>query len=207
MQVDDPSRGISYAHDGPLDMRMDPTLGRTGADLLASMSEAELSGALRDLADEPDHARIAQWIVAQRQAAPIRTTGQLVRLVLGAKSLTPTSWQRQADYRDPHPAARTFQALRILVNDELGQLQRLLEQAPRLLGPGGRIGIIGFQPGEDALVKRWFDRHRRAGVYSAVADRPIQPGPSERRANPRSASALFRWARRAGGAARREDGA
>ena len=199
MQVDDPTRGISYAHEGPLDMRMDQRLERTGADLLESLSRQQLSEALWKLGNEPDHAKIAQWIVAQRQAAPIRTTSQLVRLVLGAKGLTQGAWRRQAAYDDPHPAARTFQALRILVNDELGHLQRLLEQAPRLLRPGGRVGIISFQPGEDGLVKRWFARHHREGLYVSVVDRPIQPRPSERRANPRSASALFRWARRSDG--------
>ena len=196
MQVDDPQRGISYAHEGPLDMRMDPKLTRTGADLLASLSEADLSAALRELSHEGDHQRIAQFVVAQRQADPIRTTGQLVRLVLSAKNLTKHSWQRQASYFDPHPAARTFQALRILVNDELGHLQRLLEQAPRLLKPGGRIGIISFQPGEDSLVKRWFARHQASGLYAAISGRPTQPTPREQRANPRSASALFRWAKR-----------
>ncbi|HUS46483.1 MAG TPA: 16S rRNA (cytosine(1402)-N(4))-methyltransferase RsmH [Phycisphaerae bacterium] len=197
MQIDDPSRGIHYAHDGPLDMRMDDRLPQTGADLLAALPKAELSAALRELADEPDHDRIAEWIVRQRGVAAITRTGELTRLVFHAKGTTPKAWAKRADYDTPYPAARTFQALRIMVNDELGNLTRLLELAPGCLRPGGRIGIISFHSGEDRLVKRAFRDGRRDGVYSAVSPTVIRPRPGEMRANPRSSSASFRWAVRA----------
>ncbi len=198
MQIDDPSRGISYKHEGPLDMRMDDRLARTGADLLATMKEEDLSRALWELSDEPDHARIAAFIVQQRQAVPITTTGQLLRLVFHAKGTTEKAWRKAAAFEDLHPAARTFQALRILVNDELGSLRELLRVAPQCLRPGGRIGILSFHSGEDRLVKNAFREGYRAGVWSATSPRPIRPSPAEVRDNPRSASAKFRWAVRAG---------
>ena len=198
MQVDEPSRGISYRSDGPLDMRMDDRLAKTGADVLAALSRDELSAALRDLSDEPDHERIAEWIVNQRRAGPIERVDQLVRLVLNAKGIVPRRDRRPRwdEYGPQHPAARTFQALRILVNDELGNLERLLAAAPSCLRPGGRVGIISFHSGEDRLVKQAFREGLRSGVYSAVAAKPVTPGPREIRTNPRSASAKFRWAKR-----------
>jgi len=200
MQIDDPGRGIGFAHDGPLDMRMDDRLETTAADLLVRLTEQELSRAFRELADEPDHAAIARLIVGQRRARPIRTTQELVRLVLNAKGLTPRTWQRRqkrAPFGSGHPAARTFQALRILVNDELGSLQRLLDAAPGCLHAGGRIGILSFQPGEDRLVKQAFREGRAAGVYGEIAPQVLRPRTGEIVRNPRSASARFRWARKA----------
>jgi 16S rRNA (cytosine1402-N4)-methyltransferase len=197
MQVDDPARGISYKAAGPLDMRMDDRLARTGADLLATMSKHDLSRALLELSDEPDHAKIAQWIVNQRQVQPITQAEELVRLVMAAKGTTPKAWKKSADYHDLHPAARTFQALRILVNDELGALRELLRVAPDCLRPGGRIGIISFHSGEDRLVKAAFRDGLLAGVYAAISEHVIRPSQQEVRDNPRSSSAKFRWARKA----------
>lgn len=194
MQVDDPARGISYKHEGPLDMRMDSRLPRTGADLLATLSFQDLSAALWELSDEPDHGRIAEFIVNQRQAVPITTTGQLTRLVFAAKGTTEKAWKKQAQYRDLHPAARTFQALRILVNDELGSLKALLRLGPHCLKPGGRLGIISFHSGEDRLVKNAFRDGYRDGIWSATSADVIRPTPQEVHDNPRSASAKFRWA-------------
>jgi 16S rRNA (cytosine1402-N4)-methyltransferase len=198
MQVDDPKRGISYKNEGPLDMRMDDRIARTGADLLATLSERELSEALRDLADEPDHAKLAQWIVQQRQVQPIETTSQLVRLVLNAKGFSPRD-RRKPPWEKPgglHPAARTFQALRILVNDELGSLAALLRTAPYILRPGGRIGIISFHSGEDRLVKQSFRDLVRQEVYASISEDVIRPSSREINANPRCSSAKFRWARK-----------
>ncbi len=198
MQVDDPSRGISYRAEGPLDMRMDDRLTRTGADVLATINQHDLSQALAELSDEPDHAIIAQWIVRQRQVAPIATTGELVRLVLNAKGFSPRD-RRKPPWEVPgglHPAARTFQALRILVNDELGALAQLLRAAPYILRPGGRIGIISFHSGEDRLVKQSFRQLREQGLYHAISEQVIRPSQQESRANPRSSSAKFRWARK-----------
>ncbi|MBI5723022.1 MAG: 16S rRNA (cytosine(1402)-N(4))-methyltransferase RsmH [Planctomycetes bacterium] len=198
MQVDDPSRGVSYKADGPLDMRMDQRLGKTGADLLATLSMTQLSAALRDFSDEPDHHKIAQWIVQQRQAQPIATTDQLARLVLNAKGFSPRARGRQL-WQKPgglHPAARTFQALRILVNDELGCLAQLLRIAPYCLRPGGRVGIISFHSGEDRLVKHAFKQGQSDGQYADISFQVIQTTSQEVRSNPRSASAKFRWARK-----------
>jgi 16S rRNA (cytosine1402-N4)-methyltransferase len=197
MQIDNPDRGMSYKHEGALDMRMDDRLPRTGADLLNTLSEEDLSKALRDLADEPDHERIARRIVARRAVEPIRETADLVQTVFEAKELTAETWRRRrgtAKYGSLHPAARTFQALRILVNDELGALRELLRLAPYCLRPGGRIGIISFHSGEDRLVKQAFRDGVRNGIYSSVAKEVIVPTAREMRANPRSTSAKFRWA-------------
>lgn len=197
MQIDDPSRGISYKHDGPLDMRMDPRLKQTGADLLASMSQEELSQALAELSDEPDHDLIAQMIVGQRIVQPITQTSQLIRLVFNAKGLTEKTWkkqQKQSAFGSLHPAARTFQALRILVNDELSSLKELLRVAPYCLRPGGRIGIISFHSGEDRLVKHAFRDGVEQGTYSSVSKDALVPRTQEKLQNPRSASAKFRWA-------------
>ncbi len=197
MQIDNPQRGMSYKHEGPLDMRMDDRLKRTGADLLDSLSEKQLSEALLELADEPDHQEIARRIVGQRAAQPVTRTSQLVQLIFQAKGLTPRAWrqqQRSSKFGLLHPAARTFQALRILVNDELGSLRELLRVAPYCLRPGGRIGVISFHSGEDRLVKNSFREGIRNGTYQSAARDAIVPQAKEIGANPRSASAKFRWA-------------
>lgn len=207
MQIDNPERGMSYKREGPLDMRMDDRLKRTGADVLNSLSEEELAKMLWELADEPDHRQIARQIVARRAVEPITRTAQLVQVVFEAKGLDPEIWRRQrraAKSGALHPAALTFQALRILVNDEFGALRQLLRVAPYCLHPGGRIGIISFHSGEDRLVKQAFREGVRTGVYTAAAEEVITPGPEEVRSNPRSASAKFRWARAALGDSRRD---
>jgi 16S rRNA (cytosine1402-N4)-methyltransferase len=199
MQIDDPGRGISYKHDSPLDMRLDNRLKQTAADLLMTLSEEKISQALWELADEPDHQRIANWIVSQRQSQPITKTTQLVRLILNAKGLSLKTWRKQqkaAGFGALHPAARTFQALRILVNDELGSLRGLLRIAPACLRPGGRIGIISFHSGEDRLVKQAFRDGLRSGTYASAAKDPLVPRTKEIISNPRSASAKFRWAQK-----------
>jgi 16S rRNA (cytosine1402-N4)-methyltransferase len=199
MQIDDPSRGISYKHEGPLDMRMDSRLKRTGADLLKTLSQQELSQALWELSDEPDHDIIAQMIVAQRGVHPITQVSQLLRLILNAKGMTERTWkkrQKESGFGSLHPAARTFQALRILVNDELASLKELLRIAPSWLRPGGRIGIISFHSGEDRLVKHALREGYEQGVYEAFSKRAVVPRIQEIMQNPRSSSAKFRWARK-----------
>ena len=200
MQVDDASRGISYKNDGPLDMRMDGRLEKTGADLLAQLSEDQLSKMLWENSDEPDHEVLAQWIVAQRISRPITQVSELIRLIFNAKGLTEKTWkkkQRQSSFGSSHPAARTFQALRIMVNNELGVLEKLLAKAPCCLRPGGRIGIISFHSGEDRLVKQSFRDGYQAGLYEAISEKAIVPDKWEITKNPRSSSARFRWARKA----------
>jgi 16S rRNA (cytosine1402-N4)-methyltransferase len=197
MQIDNPERGMSYKNEGPLDMRMDDRLKRTGADLLNSLSEEELSEAFLELADEPDHQKIAHRIVTQRGVRTITQTSQLVDLIFDAKGIIKKIWrqQRRASKSDSlHPAALVFQALRILVNDELGCLRELLRVAPYCLRPGGRIGIISFHSGEDRLVKHSFRDGVRNGIYQSAAEDAIVPQFKEINSNPRSASAKFRWA-------------
>jgi 16S rRNA (cytosine1402-N4)-methyltransferase len=216
MQVDDPARGFSYKFDGPLDMRMDARLPRTAADLLRDLPAEELAAALMELADEPKAVIISRRIADERQHRPITQTQDLVRLIFDAKGLSPRHWRKQqrgtagppsrvfdlpgrGDAReasDLHPAAKTFQALRILVNDELGALRQLLRVAPACLAPGGRMGIISFHSGEDRLVKLAFRDGMRAGVFEAISDESIRPTAQEVHDNPRSASAKFRWARK-----------
>jgi 16S rRNA (cytosine1402-N4)-methyltransferase len=198
MQIDDPSRGFSYKHDGPLDMRMDPRRKRTAADLVNSLPEEDLSQALADLADEPDHEQIAAAIVRQRQRRPIRTTFDLVDLVLGVKGLTRRKWSQRPgeQQRDLHPAARTFQALRILVNDELGNLKQLLRIAPFCLKTGGRMGILTFHSGEERLIERALAAGSADGTYAAISAEALRPSPQEVEANPRARPARLRWARK-----------
>ncbi len=195
MQIDNPERGLSYKREGPLDMRMDDRLQRTGADLLRTVSEQDLTKALAELADEPDAERIARRIVELRIKTPITQTSQLVQAIFDAKRLTAETWKRQRDRLGSlHPAARTFQTLRILVNDEMSALKAFLQKAPLCLRPGGRIGVISFHSGEDRLVKHAFRDGYRNGLYESTAREVIVPGGREIRENPRSASAKFRWA-------------
>jgi 16S rRNA (cytosine1402-N4)-methyltransferase len=194
MQVDDPSRGFSYKQDGPLDMRMDSRLTLTAADLINRLSEEGLAAALVELADEADHAAIAAAIVRERRRQPLTRTRDLVRVVLEAKGLDPRRWRKAAAADKLHPAALTFQALRMLVNDEPGALRQLLRVAPACLRPGGRIGIISFHSGEDRIVKQAFREGLRQGVYEAASDEVIRPSREEVHANPRAAPAKFRWA-------------
>jgi len=165
--------------------------------LLNSLSEEQLSEAFLELADEPDHREIARLIVARRDVEPITQTSQLVQLVFSAKGLTAKTWRQQQRSSKSgllHPAARTFQALRILVNDELACLRELLRVAPYCLRPAGRIGIISFHSGEDRLVKQSFRHGVKNGIYQSAAQNVITPQRNEIASNPRSASAKFRWA-------------
>jgi 16S rRNA (cytosine1402-N4)-methyltransferase len=196
MQVDDPERGFSYARDGPLDMRMDPSRGRTAADLLATLTEAELADALRELGDEPAADRIAAAIVAARQVAPIMRTSELAQLLLDTIDPKWRLHPRQGKWTT-HPAARTFQALRILVNRELANLEHLLRVLPSCLKPGGRAAIISFHSGEDRRVKAAFRDGLHRGVYERISPDPVRAGEEEKLANPRSRSAKLRWAVRA----------
>lgn len=148
-QLDRAERGFSFSHDGPLDMRMDPTGGPTCLDLLRSTPVGELSAILRDFGEERYHNKIARRIKERVADGELTTTGQLAELVRGC---LPARDQR---YRI-HPATRTFQALRIAVNGELEQLERFLADFPDLLAPGGRCAVISFHSLEDRLVKRRF---------------------------------------------------
>jgi 16S rRNA (cytosine1402-N4)-methyltransferase len=199
MQVDDPERGFSYVRDGPLDMRMDRTRGRTAAQLLATISEEELRQALQEIGDEPEAKRIAAAVVAARERGPLERTGDLARVILEAIQAGVQKWRLHPtrDRWNTHPAARTFQVLRILVNRELANLEQLLRVLPECLKPGGRAAIINFHSGEDRRVKAAFRDGLRAGVYTRVSPDPVRASFAERNANPRSRSAKLRWAERA----------
>ena len=197
MQVDDASRGISYKADGPLDMRMDDRLEKTGTDILQTLAKEELSEALLNLSDELDHDIIAQMIVGQRISQPITTVSQLMRLVFNAKGMTESTWKKEQKLRgfgSLHPAARTFQTIRILVNNEIGSLEKLLEDAPGCLNPGGKIGIISFHSTEDRAVKNNFKTNYDNGIYASINQKPIIPRTKELVKNSRSSSAKFRYA-------------
>jgi 16S rRNA (cytosine1402-N4)-methyltransferase len=197
VQVDDAERGFSYVRDGPLDMRMDRSRGRTAAQLLAAIPTDELVRALHEVGDEPHAERIAAAVAAARAEAPIERTQQLSRLIVRAVQGEKEWRLRPAPGRwQTHPAARTFQVLRILVNRELASLEHLLRVAPGCLRAGGRVGVISFHSGEDRLVKTAFRDGLRAGLYAAVSPDPVRASLAERQLNPRSRSARLRWARR-----------
>jgi 16S rRNA (cytosine1402-N4)-methyltransferase len=200
-QLDQSERGFSFQADGPLDMRMDRS-GTTAADLVNRMDEGELARLLFAYGDEPQAKRVAKAIVSVRQASPITTTGALAAIVGRAKG------GRQGP-RDP--ATRTFQALRIAVNDELGELERGLAAAEDLLHPGGRLVVVAFHSGEDALVKSFVNRHggRQAQPsrhlppivlapprWRWVRHGVIKPAAQELASNPRARSARLRVAER-----------
>jgi 16S rRNA (cytosine1402-N4)-methyltransferase len=191
MQADNPDRGFNYKNPGPLDMRMDPSGGEPASDLLERLSEEALAAILTDNADEPHAVEIASWLTPQ----PVRTAHALERLVrTGLNAAFPE--MTKADVK--MSVRRTFQALRIAVNDEFAALDALLRSLPDCLAPGGRVVVLTFHSGEDRRVKQAFRAGRRQGVYSAVADEVIRSRKEETFANRRAAAAKLRWAVRAG---------
>jgi 16S rRNA (cytosine1402-N4)-methyltransferase len=190
--IDDPARGFSYRHDGPLDMRMDRTRGQSAAAIVNTMPPDRLAEALRDLGDEEDAEEIARCIAERRTEKPIETTHDLMAIVCEARRFT----LKRAAGAKLHPAARTFQVLRMLVNRELPNLQRLLDVLPDVLRAGAAAAIISFHSGEDRLVKKAFKRGYDTGGYGEISFEPAIAGEAEQRANPRSRSAKLRWARR-----------
>ena len=198
-QLDQPDRGFSFRNDGPLDMRMART-GPTAADLVNRLSERELADILFKFGEERASRRIAKAIAIARAAEPITTTARLAEVI---RSVLPP------DRSGHHPATRSFQALRIRVNDELGQLGTALEQATRLLAPGGRLVVVAFHSLEDRLVKRFMieatgrtpgpSRYDPAGLlarqdtdFRLLATGAAKPGDTETTANPRARSARLR---------------
>lgn len=190
-QIDNPMRGFSYRKPGPLDMRMDPNRGEPASELVNRMTEEELVEALLTYGDETDAPNIVRLLVKRREKAPITTTEELMAIVCKARDFT---IERAAGAK-LHPAARTFQALRILVNKELDNLDHLLAALPKVLKPGGVGAIITFHSGEDRRVKHSFRDLSRAGVYAENGGDPIIADEAEIRKNARSRSAKLRWAR------------
>ena len=195
MQLDDPARGFGFREDGPLDMRMNPSRGLSAADLLSRLPEDRLAALLRENADEPHAEALARALVVARGRAPVATTFALAAAVREGLAGLPA---RVREEEGDDPVRRTFQALRIAVNDELGALRAFLASLPSSLAPGGRVAILAFHSGEDRLVKKAFQAGERSGLFSAWSREPVRPGPEELRANPRSRSAKLRWALRAG---------
>jgi 16S rRNA (cytosine1402-N4)-methyltransferase len=198
-QLDDAERGFSFRHDGPLDMRMGKH-GTSAADLVNTLPERALADVLFELGEERASRRIAHAIVAARQEAPIETTARLAEII---RSVLPP------DRSGNHPATRSFQALRIKVNDELQQIEDALAQAVRLLSPGGRLVVVAFHSLEDRIVKRFMSeaagrtgapsRHDPAGLmtrdapsFRLLTARALRPGSHETDRNPRSRSARLR---------------
>jgi 16S rRNA (cytosine1402-N4)-methyltransferase len=183
-QLDDAARGFSFQQDGPLDMRLDPGAGAPASELLARLPERELADLIFAFGEERFSRRIARRIVEARRIGLPQTTGELAALV---RRCVPRS-------RGIDPATRTFQALRIAVNDELGALERLLRQLPECVKPGGRVAIISFHSLEDRRVKHSF----RSDDWTALARKPITATDDEIRTNPRARSAKLRVAERTG---------
>ena len=202
MQLDRPERGFSYAVDAPLDMRMDPSEEVTAADLVNESSERELQTIFRRYGEERYARQIARAISRRRRREPFERTGELVDTIKGA---IPTP----ARFGEGHPARRVFQALRIAVNDELGQLEDALPAALAMLRPHGRLAVISFHSLEDRIVKHTFRQEARGcicppdfpvcacgrdPVVRLVTPRAIRPSAREIAYNPRSASARLRVA-------------
>lgn len=185
MQLDTPARGFSYKTPGPLDMRMNPNRGQPVSAWLRKLQPAALADLLRENADEPHAAEIADALAGQS----IERTSDLTDLIRA--TLSP----RGEDERE-QSVRRVFQALRIAVNEEFTALDTLLRHLPACLNPGGRAAIISFHSGEDQRVKKAFQAGLRDGQYAAIADEPVRPSAEERRANPRAGAAKLRWARR-----------
>jgi 16S rRNA (cytosine1402-N4)-methyltransferase len=189
-QLDDPTRGFGFSHDGPLDMRMNPDEGEPASDLLRRLNERDLADIIFRYGEERFSRRIARRIVEVRRKEPLETTGQLADLV---RRCVPRG-KRQAGKKAPiDPATRTFQALRIAVNDEMRALENLLEALPGCLKPGGRAVLISFHSLEDRQVKQAF---RNRDIWEEITRKPITAGDEETANNPRSRSAKLRAARR-----------
>ncbi len=202
MQVDRPERGFSYATDAPLDMRMDPSSETSAADVVNTWDERELATIFRRYGDERYATPIARAIVRQRAERPFTRTGELVDTI---KLAIPTP----ARFGEGHPAKRVFQALRIAVNDELGQLEAALPAALQMLRPGGRLAVISFHSLEDRIVKRFVAAQAKGctcppdfpvcvcgkePTLRSLTRKPVRPGRHETDANPRAASARLRVA-------------
>ncbi|MGD0599585.1 MAG: 16S rRNA (cytosine(1402)-N(4))-methyltransferase RsmH, partial [Terriglobales bacterium] len=183
LQLGDAARGFSFQAEGPLDMRMNPMSGETAEQVVNHSDERELADVIYEFGEERRSRRIARAIVRSR---PIRTTKQLVEVISAAA--------RSMKHERIHPATRTFQALRIFVNRELDDLKALLEAAPRVLKPGGRLVVISFHSLEDRIVKDALRGGAKQGCYRLLTKKPVTAGEEEIGRNPRSRSAKMRAA-------------
>jgi 16S rRNA (cytosine1402-N4)-methyltransferase len=198
-QLDDADRGFSFMNDGPLDMRMDVTRGQSAAEWIAEVAEDELARVLFEFGEERHSRRIARAIVRVRAATPITRTKQLADIVAEAHP----AWEKHK-----HPATRSFQAIRIFINNELGDIEQFLRDALRVLKPGGRLAVISFHSLEDRLVKQFFQKEAKGDDFPPglpvtvdmlnprlkIVGKAIDPSAEEVNANPRARSARLRVA-------------
>lgn len=192
MQIDNPDRGFSYKVEGPLDLRLNPQKGISAAERICNISREELMGMLIENADEPYAEEIADAVVTkQKRGEKIVTTKDLQRVIEEALSFLPKGEQKEAVKKS---CQRTFQALRIDVNQEYEVLYEFLEKLPGVLAPGGRVAILTFHSGEDRLVKKSFKRFLKEGEYAEIAKDVIRPSQEECVKNPRARSTKLRWA-------------
>ena len=192
MQIDDPKRGFSYKVEGPLDLRLNPEKGESGAERLAKLSRKEIEHMLVENADEPHAEKIAANVMKWRyMGKPIETTTQFRDCIAEALSFLPKGEQKEGVKKS---CQRCFQALRIEINSEFDALYAFLEKLPDVLAPGGRVAILTFHSGEDRLVKKAFQAFQRLGVYSEVARDVIRPTAEECVRNSRAKSTKMRWA-------------
>ncbi|MDB6131649.1 MAG: Ribosomal small subunit methyltransferase [Verrucomicrobiales bacterium] len=189
MQYDDPQRGFSYKHDGPLDMRLNPQRGEPAFVLLQKWDVSKLAAILSANSDEPESARLAEGIIGK--AKNIKTTRQLSSII---EKILPGNYPAQ---ELKSTFARVFQALRIEVNQEFTALEMFLRNLPMVTKPGGRVAILTFHSGEDRRVKKSFREYIASGVFSEISEDVTRASMDEQRQNPRSSSAKLRWAQRA----------
>lgn len=192
MQIDNPDRGFTYKKEGPLDLRLNPKKGISGAQRLKEMTLEELEGMLIENADEPYATEIASRITSElKKGTDISTTTQLREVIESALQFIPANERKEAVKKS---CQRSFQALRIDVNSEFEVLHEFLEKLPNVLAKGGRVAILSFHSGEDRLVKKTFKRLLREGVYSEISTEVIRPSAEECNINSRAKSAKMRWA-------------
>ncbi|MDY0236544.1 MAG: 16S rRNA (cytosine(1402)-N(4))-methyltransferase RsmH [Gudongella sp.] len=192
MQIDNPDRGFSFKTNGPLDLRLNPNKGRPASEKLTKFTADELEGMLIENADEPYAKEISQAIIGQiKKGKKISTTQDLQKVIVDALKFIP---KNISDNEIKKSCQRSFQALRIDVNNEFEVLYELLEKLPSALAKGGRVAILSFHSGEDRLVKKSFQHYLREGIYSEVTKGPIRPSSEESNSNSRARSAKLRWA-------------
>lgn len=197
MQIDNPQRGFSVKYDGPLDLRLNPQKGIPAAQRLQQVTLEELEGMLITNADEPYAAEISRAVMAARKKGKTpETTAQLRQVIEEALAFLPAEGKKEAVKKS---CQRTFQALRIDINDEYEVLEAFMEKLPGVLAPGGRAAILTFHSGEDRIVKQAFKQFYREGIYEEIARDVIRPSAEECFRNSRAHSTKMRWAVRAGG--------
>lgn len=195
MQIDNPDRGFSYKTEGPLDLRMNPEKGISAAERLRNITQEELQGMLLENADEPYAGEISREAVSRlKRGKTIDTTGDLRQVIEDALAFLPAAERREAVKKS---CQRTFQALRIDVNNEFEALYSFMEKLPGVLAPNGRVAILTFHSGEDRIVKKSFKQFYKEGLYREISNEVIRPSAEECSRNSRARSTKMRWAIRA----------